>query len=598
MLCKIKMNPAEKVKMAYVVLAAVTLAVFWQVSQFGFINLDDPVYVIKNHPIHSGITWESIRWALSTTHAEFWHPLTWISLMLDYQLFGLNAGGYHMTNLIFHIMSAMLLFCLFHRLTGAIGKSTFVAAFFAFHPLHVESVAWIAERKDVLSAFFWMLTLCLYVYYTKNQNIQRYLLVVFSFALGLMSKSSIITLPFVMMLLDYWPLHRFSLEKSYLNFFKRQFREKAIFLLLTFVFVLITVWVQPSVHHFPWPKRMANAVVSFFIYLQKAFFPVDLTVFYPFPESIPAWKVIGALGLLMITTMSALMMRKRHPYFFVGWFWYCITILPFLGIMQVGNHAMADRYTYLSLTGVGIILAWGVPPFFRNNSAKRILRIGVVLFLMMMAFLSWRQCGYWKNDKTLFHHALSVTSDNYMAHICLGVALENEGQIQQAIEHCQEAIRIKPAYANSFNCRGSVYYRIGQYEKALQDCRQAIRVQPDYAESYYYAGLTYHQLKKYRLALKSLEKALSLTSDRADFHVAKGNSHFAIKEYQKALDEYDRAIRLKPDYAEAFLNRGMIALVRENRSSGCADLRKSCDLGLCRGLKWARENHYCLSANK
>jgi tetratricopeptide (TPR) repeat protein len=413
-----------------------------------------------------------------------------------------------------------------------------------------------------------------------------------------MSKPSIITLPFVMILLDYWPLHRFPLEESHLSLFKRQFREKAIFFLLALVFALVTVWVQPAVSHFPFSDRIANAVVSLMIYLQKAFFPFDLAVFYPFPKNIPVWKVIGASALVTIMTISALTMRKRYPYFFVGWLWYCITILPFLGIMQVGNHARADRYTYLPLIGIGIILAWATSVIFRNIFApEKKLRFFSVLFLAMLAMISWKQCSYWRNDKNLFMHALRVTNDNYFAHICLGMVFQNEGAHKEAIAHCREAIRIKPRYANSYNCRGSIYYQLGQYEKALQDCRQAIRVQPDYAESYYYEGLTYHQLKKYHLALQSFEKALSLTPDRADFHIAKGNSHLALKEYQAALDEYSMAIQMKPDYAEAFLNRGIIDLARGNRSAGCADLRKSCNLGLCRGLKWARENQYCLSTN-
>jgi len=593
---EIHLTAKEKLLVVSVVLAGITLAVYWQTSQFGFIRLDDPVYVVKNHRIQSGITLENIQWAFTTTYAEFWHPVTWLSLMLDYRLFGLQASAYHMNNLILHILSALLLLRLFYRMTGAIGKSAFIAAFFALHPIHVESVAWIAERKDVLSTFFGMFALCYYVDYAQNPNVKKYAVVFLFFILALMSKSSMLILPLIMILLDYWPLKRFEFQRPYSNLLVWQIREKAFLFLLSAVFSLITISVQPSVSHFPPGLRMANAIVSFVVYLQKTFFPVDLAVFYPFPSFVPASKIIGASILIAAVTILAVKSARRLPFLFVGWSWYGLSILPFLGIVQVGNHAMADRYMYFPLIGVGIALAWTIPCFFRSTSAggKKLIALSAI-FLALLAVLTWHDCGYWRGDKELFGHALKVAKDNYLAHICLGGVLEDEGRMQEAIDHCSEAIRLKPFYANSYNCRGSIYFRMGQYEKALQDCRQAIKVQPHYAESYYYEGLTFDRLKKYHQAVASLTQAIALQPHRADFYNARGNAYFSLKESQAAFEDYERAIRLKPDYGEAFMNRAIIFFNRGNKAAGCADMYRACALGVCRGWQWAQEKGFCRS---
>ena len=482
----------QKKLIIYIFLTVVTLAVYWQVNQFDFVNIDDEIYVTQNSRVQSGITLDGFRWTFFTTYAQFWHPLTWLSLMFDYQLYGLNAGGYHLTNIILHILSALLLFWLFNRMTGAVWKSAFVAAVFALHPLHVESVAWIAERKDVLSAFFWMLTLCLYVYYTEKPVIKRYLLVVFCFVLALMSKSIVVTLPVIMILLDYWPLGRFESKKD--NLFLWQLKEKTPFFVLSALFSIITYLAQynRTANNFSWSSRLANAPVSFVTYLGKTIWPHDLAVFYPFPIQTPVWPVIGASLLIIFISAIVIVMAKRRPSLFVGWAWYAISILPVMGIIQVGRQAMADRFTYLPLIGLGIMLAWGIPLLLPNeNSRKKILFPAGIFLIALWAWGAWQQCGYWKNSRELFNHALQVTRNNYLAHNNLGLVLFAEGKTTEAIEHYNEAIRIMPDHILIYKNRGDAYIQLGLYQRAIEDYSEAIRLKPDYADFYNKRGSVY-----------------------------------------------------------------------------------------------------------
>ena len=467
MLNKINISPEKQKLIVYIALTLVTLAVFWQVNRYDFINFDDNIYVTENSYIQSGITLGGFRWAFSTRYADLWNPLTWLSLMFDYQLHGLNAGGYHLTNLILHILSTLLLFWLFNRMTGAIWRSAFVAAFFALHPLHVESVAWIAERKDVLSAFFWMLTLCLYVYYTEKPVIKRYLPVVFSFVLALMSKPMVVTLPVIMILLDYWPLGRFQSRETATNLTKVmpvstnqsiqeikseegalnenifaphkpklsetkiagiiplwQLWEKIPFFALSAVFSIITLYnpnqSDTSLKVFSLGSRLANAPVSFMTYLEKTFVPNDMAAFYPFSDQLPAWQVFGTTFLIIVISAAFIVMAKRLPYLFVGWLWYVITLLPVTGIIQISSaapYSMADRYHYLPSIGIAVMLAWGIPFLIKHeDTRKKILFPAAIACFAILAVLTWQQCGYWKNSTELFNHALQVTKDNALAH--------------------------------------------------------------------------------------------------------------------------------------------------------------------------------------
>ena len=561
MLKKMSISSKEQTLIVYVLLAMVTLAVFWQVNQYNFV-FDDTAYITENIYIRYGITWEGIRWAFSTTYAEFWHPLTWLSLMTDYQLFGLNAGGYHMNNLILHILSTLLLFWLFKRMTGAIWESAFVAAVFALHPMHVESVAWVSERKDILSAFFWMLTLCLYVYYTEKPAIIRYLFVLFCFVLALMSKPMVITLPLIMILLDYWPLGRFESKEG--NLILRQLKEKTPLFILSTVFSIITIYARYKPYgqdfKFPLSSRLANALISFVAYLAKTLWPTDMAVFYPFPAQIQAWKVLGAFFLVLVISVVVVIMLKRLPYIFVGCLWFVITIAPVIGIVKVGDFAMADRYHYLPSIGIAIMLAWGIPFLFEMAGIrKKFLIPSTIALLTILAVLTWHQCSYWKNSTSLFSHALHVTEDNYMAHNNLGLSLFAGGKIEEAIEHYDESIHIKPDYVYAYNNRGIIYGKLGRYQLAIDDFNEAIRRMPIYAHAYNNRGFTYSKLGQ----------------------------------YQRAIDDYNKAIRLKPDYVEAYMNRGAVYLKQGNSILGCLDARKACTLENCRTLESAGRIGLC-----
>ncbi len=594
MLNKINTNSKKQILIIYIVLAVVTLAVFWQVHQYDFVNIDDVIYVTENSHVLSGITLDGFRWAFSTTYAEFWHPLTWLSLMLDYKLFGLNAGGYHITNLVLHVLSTLLLFWLFNRMTGEIWKSAFVAALFSLHPLRVESVAWISERKDVLSAFFWMLTLCLYVYYIEKPAIKRYLLVLFSFALALTSKPIVVTLPVIMILLDYWPLRRLRSKKG--NLILWQLKEKMPFFILTAFFSVITLYahLKPSVIYNPLYYRIANAPVSFVTYLGQTFWPHDLAFYYPFSVKLPIWQVFGSALLIIFISVAVIVTVKQLPYLFVGWLWYVITILPVIGIIKISSFAMADRYYYLPSIGIAIMLAWGIPSLIKSeNMRKKILFPATISFLIILSVVTWKQCGYWKNSIQLSTHALRVTKNNHLAHGVLAYALLGEGKIEEAIEHYNEAIRIDPNDDNAYKNRGISYFKLGQYQNAIENFNEAIRLKPDYSLIYYIRGNTYNNLGQYQGAIEDYNEAIRLKQDYADAYRYRGTAYFNLGQYQSAIEDYDEAIRLKQNYADAYNDRAFVYLNQGKKELGCHDAQKGCELGNCRILEGAKVRGFC-----
>ena len=556
---KLNIIESKKTLIVYILLTAATLAAYWQVIGYDFINYDDSVYVTENSHIQSGLTLEGVRWAFTTKYFGLWNPLTWLSLMFDYQLYGLNAGGYHATNLILHILSSLLLFWFFNRMTRAIWGSAFVAALFALHPLHVESVAWISERKDVLSAFFWMLTLCMYVRYTEKLSLRKYLLVLFCSILALLSKPMVITLPLIMILLDYWPLNRFELHKG--NLLLWQLKEKFPFFILSLVLVIITFYTpdKRDVINISFISRLINAPVAFVTHLGKTLWPSNLTIFYPFPAYISAWQVVGASLLIIFISTAAILLAKRIPYLFTGWLWYAITIIPVIGIVQIGDFSVADRYHYLPSIGIGVLLAWGMPLLFKNKSVRnKILFPAAIAFLTILMFLSWKQCSYWKDNTDLWNHALNVTKDNYMAHNNLATALIEKGETEKAIYHYKKAISINN-YALAYYNMGIIYYRLGQYQQAIMNFREAIRVNPDYTAAYYNLGVVYHFLGQ----------------------------------HQRAIETYNEAIRIMPTYANAYNNRAFIYLTMGNKISGCSNALKACKLGNCKTLIWANSNRLC-----
>jgi protein O-mannosyl-transferase len=578
---------------------------FGRVLGNDFINFDDPVYVTQNTYLPLGFTLKGIFWAFSTTYAEFWHPMTWLSLLLDYQLYGLNAGGYHMTNVILHILSTLLLFWLFNHITGSIWRSAFVAAFFALHPLRVESVAWIAERKDVLSLFFGMLTLCFYVYYTEKPDIRRYLLVVFSFVCALMSKPTVVTMPVLMILLDYWPLGRFqtgniaenqppvahvhkkkkkqkSGEKaikkniSSSNDFKLpetkiagiiplwQVKEKAPFFILSAIFSIITIYAQRSMFtdEHSVTARLANASVSVYRYLENTFWPHHLAIFYPFSDNLPLWLVCGSTLLIVLISIAVIMAWKRLPYFFVGWLWFLVALIPVIGIIRSTSHSMHDCYTYLPSIGPAIMLAWGVPTLFPNRELHRKITFPVsIAALLMLSLITGRQCGYWKNDTTIFSRTLQMTKNNSLMHINLGTTLFYQGEIQESLYHYDEAAKIAPNDPDAYLNRGIVYTKLGQYQNALEDFNKAIELKP--------------------------------SRDIEMFYNKRGNVYLETGRYQKAIDDFNKAVFLNPEYADAYGNRASSYLNQGNKELGCQDAIRACSFGNCKILEIARSRKDC-----
>jgi len=598
-----KISPERKILIIYIFLIVTTFAVFWQVNQYDFIHFDDNVYVRQNPQIQTGFTTESVRWAFTTKYFGLWNPLVWLSYMADYQFFGLKAGGYHLTNLILHILSTLLLFWLFNRMTGALWRSAFVAALFALHPMHVESVAWIAERKDVLSAFFWMLTLCLYVYYTEKPVVRRYLLVVFAFVLALMSKPMVVTLPVVMILLDYWPLKRFESNRG--NLILWQLKEKAPLFILSALLIAVTLYTPKNTFiktiytpydmssgGFSLLSRIFNAPISFVTYLVKTFWPHDLAIFYPFPSQIPIWQIAGASLVILMITAVVIVTAKRLPYLFTGWMWYVATIAPVTGIVQIGSHSMADRYTYIPLIGISLMLGWGIPSLIKSEEIrKNILFPAGVFFIAVMAFMAWRQCGYWQNGVTLFTRALEVTEGNYVTHNNLAIALEQKGKIEEAIYHYNQSIKIVPDGV-PLNNLGNIYADLGQNEKALYYYEEAIRLRPDYADAYYNRGLLYAAQNNYQQAIDDYTRMISL-KPTAQAYNNRGNIYNRLGRYEPAIADYDSAIRLIKNYPWFYINRATAYFNQGNNKSGCIDAQKACDLGNCNKLEEVKAKGLC-----
>ena len=509
-----KIAYAEIAIQAFLVLA--TLTVFWQTSEFDFVNYDDDRYVTKNQYIRSGLTQDNILWAFTDAYEGNWHPLTWISHMLDVQLFGMSPGMHHLASVALHICNALLVFGVFRRMTGEIWKSDFVAALFALHPLHVESVAWVAERKDVLSAFFGLLSIWAYVAYARNPGIIRYIPVFIFFALGLMSKPTLVTLPCVLLLLDYWPLQR-------LHSVSFRVLEKVPLFLLAGVSCWITYTAQQygravrSMEEFSLQARICNAFTSYMTYIGKTLWPTDLIFFYPHPgESLRFWYAsLAALGLLAITVI-AFKNTKRFPYQLTGWLWYLGTLVPVIGLIQVGHQAMADRYTYIPSIGLYILFAWGIPDL-TTRWPRQVLYVASSVILPILMFMAWKQTGYWKNSFTLYEHALSVSPDNIMAKYNYAVAPFNLGNAylklgkhQEAIAEYKKVLRANPELPQLHLNMGISYIELGKYQEAVAELKEAIRLKPDYAEAHYNLGALYSLGKNGSSAITEMLIAIEL----------------------------------------------------------------------------------------
>jgi hypothetical protein len=469
------------------ILSLVTLASFWHVKNNAFIDFDDPLYVTENKGIQSGFTLDAFKWAFTTNQAYNWHPLTWFSLMLDYRLFGLNPAGYHLANLAFHIADTLLLFYVLNLMTGALWRSAFVAALFALHPLHVESVAWVSERKDVLSTFFWLLTIWFYIRYVKRPSIASYIPVFIALALGLMAKQMLVTLPFVLLLLDFWPLNRFLNSKfSILN----SIIEKIPLFALSLIASLIVLFVQSKatlvrgMHQFPVGFRIENVLLAYAGYIGKLFYPLNLGILYPYPLiSPPMWQVAAAGLLLLCVTIAVFRFSYNRRWLVVGWFWYLGTLVPVIGLVQVGLQSMADRYTYVPLIGLFIIISWGIAEIVEKLKCKPAVPAALAcLVLLFLSILTYRQVSFWKDSITLFEHTVAVTKDNDILHYNLGWLYLQQGAPAQAIYHWSEAVRIKPDQPTIHKNLAALLAQKGDITQAIDHYRQALVYKPDDAQ--------------------------------------------------------------------------------------------------------------------
>jgi tetratricopeptide (TPR) repeat protein len=544
-----------------------TLAVYWQVTNHAFVNFDDDKYVSENKKVQAGLTLESLSWSFSFSHHSdqaHWHPLTWLSYMLDCELYGLRSDMHHLTNVILHLANCLLLFVIFRRMTGALWRSAFVAALFALHPLNVDSVAWVAQRKNVLSTFFWMLTLLAYVHYSKGPRLRRYLIMYLFFILGLMSKPMLVTLPFTLLLLDYWPLGRFSLGRSEderpVAF--RLVLEKAPLFVLSGVSIFLSSLSQQhygvvvSTESVPMKLRVENALVSYVNYIGKMLWPENLTVFYPFPKMLPMWQAAGAFVLIAFVTVLIIGASKRKPYLAVGWLWYLGTLVPVIGLMQVGLWpAMADRWAYVPLIGLFIIIAWGTPEIVARWRYKEIgLATAVVLVLFIVWATTWIQVRYWTNSITLFEHAIAVDSNNPIAHYNLGAELAERNRIAEAVYHYTEALRIDPDYAAAHNNLGVALVNQGRSAEAINHYSEALRINRGFEGAHYNLGVALAKEGRIAEAIRQYNEALRI---KPDFDRAHNNLGIALAKQgriSEAIHHYSEALRIKPDFAEAHNN--------------------------------------------
>jgi tetratricopeptide (TPR) repeat protein len=593
-----------------VLIFLVVLAVFAPALNNGFVGFDDRLYVTQNPHVRAGITTAGVAWAFQTTHTGNWHPLTWLSHMTDSELFGLDPGMHHLTSAILHALSALVLFLVLSGATASLWRSAVVALLFALHPLHVESVAWAAERKDVLSALFWMLTLWTYLSYARKPRVSSYVLALGLFGLGLLAKPMLVTLPFVLLLFDLWPLRRLRLTGGTeaegpqpggtvlfaAGRLPGLILEKIPFLALSVLASAVTLAVQrgagnvSTLEAISVTSRLSNAVVAYVVYIKRMIWPRDLAFFYPYAKSIPAWIVVGAAILLVAVTVLVLREVRRRPYLATGWLWYLGTLLPVIGLVQVGMQASADRYTYLPLIGLFLIIVWGVAEIADARGLSTAL-VGAVAALVLVACAANTlvQISYWRDSVTLYERALNVTTDNYVVMDLMGSALARQGRVREAIPYHQRALRIAPRFARAHSNLANALFLEGDLAAAVQHYEQALRARPDYGEAHYNMGIALFQLDRYDEAAERFAEAVRLNPEHRDaqfnlavvldrqgrskqalqhyaaatrldphdarLHFALGSALFAQQRYREAITALSRALELEPDFAAARAKR-------------------------------------------
>ncbi len=532
------------------------LVIFAQVASFEFTDYDDGLYVYHNAYVRSGLNLESIRWAFTAVVASNWMPVTLLSHIVAYQFFGLHSGMHHLVNVVFHLLAALLLFAAIRRATGASGPSAFVAFVFALHPMHVESVAWISERKDVFGAFFFFLALYYYVLYTERPGLVRYLAFAAPFCFGLMSKPTVVTFPFMLLLLDEWPLSR-----------KREAKllwEKLPLFALSAVCCVMTFWTQHdagSVLAVPFGTRVENAFVSCVTYIGQMFWPVRLAVFYPLSQRISPWDATLAVLLVLGVTVLVIVGWQKRPYLAVGWFWYLGSLIPVIGLVQVGLQAHADRYSYIPMTGLSIMLAWGAADVAREWPwARTAVAWAALAVCVAYVPLAWKQTTYWRNTETLFQHAIDVTPNNWGAEYYLGnYLMKTAGRRGEAVDHFEAALRINPDLAVAHNNIGLCMVEADLYSAAIPHFEKALRIQPDFGEAGNNLGWCLNKAGRYADAIPYLQAAVRVEPNQAGFRFNLASAFEKLPDHQpEAITEYQAALRLRPDYVEAAHNLGML----------------------------------------
>lgn len=596
-----------------ITLVLLAIAPYLQTLRHEFIRFDDGVYVYENPHVQLGLTWNNVGWAFTTLSAGNWHPLTWLSHMLDCQIFGLNPGWHHFVNVLLHSANTVLLFLVLRALTAGLWRSALVAALFTIHPLHVESVAWIAERKDVLSTLFGLLAIWAYTNYVRTPSPTRYVGVLCLFGLSLLSKPMLVTLPFVLLLLDFWPLDRFRLRETedadrsgsakWPPKLAQLFLEKVPLFAMSVTSSVVTWKAQhasgavASLELWPLSVRLSNAVVAYVTYLTKAFWPIDLAIIYPFPDQISLPKTALAFTALVVITIVVLTLLRHRPWLTVGWFWFLGTLVPVIGVVQVGAQSMADRYTYVPLIGIFIMIGWSLPSVALTGSNRQatVASAGVAtLLLITLSIMTFRQVQLWQNTVTLFEHALTVTQNNYMAHHLLGGALRQKGDLVGARDQFEKALQIRPDYADSHHDLGTLFLQErdfakaeiefnlalksktqdpiiwnalgmakahqGQIDEAISLYHHSLSLNPDYVNAFSNLGAALLLQGKYDEAVEACERALKLRPNHSETHAALAAALWNLGRADEAIFHNRKAIELNPNLIDARFNLGWALL--------------------------------------
>jgi len=555
-----------RVALICLLLVAAVLTLYWQVNHFEFITFDDPLYIVNNQNVQNGLSLEGLKWAFHLSKAgdeKYWQPLTYITYMMDNQFFGLDSGKYHLSNVVFHLLNTVLLFLVFWLYTRSLWKSFFVAMLFAVHPVNVDSVAWISERNNLLSTFFWMLTLLVYYFYTKKPEFDKYIFIILLYILGLLSKPIIVTLPFVLLLLDFWPLNRVAMAgENFAAAAKSIFARQNLILVLEkiplFVLSLASIVYgsrsMSSIGAFvtnemvPTSMRIQNAIVSYVHYILKMFWPKNLTSYYPFPPHIPVWQVLGALVLIAFITFLAFKYIKKYPYFIFGWLWYLGTLIPVSGIIQGGLWPqIAERWAYIPYIGLFIILSWGIPDLLTKVWKREIVicALGFIV-IVSLSVRTWAQIGYWKDDFIFFTRALEINNENAIAHNNLGLAYASrKHDTQTALHHFKEAVRLSPSADFYYNI-GLMYSTMDRPALSIEYLDQALRLNPNHAYAHYWYGINLSKMGKNDQATEHLNEALRLDPYNINAHYQVGLNLEHMGKINDAMKHYQEALKLNP----------------------------------------------------